>query len=233
MAGPIPAEWDIDDNLSAMLARLSPLKIIGVDLLNAAIRVHKVLWPGTEAPKSVGDLARLLQGSEDQLREWRSSCARAGADEALSYVLSWYEALDLDVFQTMRAGSKWTSDPALIQRRRDVASSIAKYASTQALDGGPAYSDGEDEDESEGDAADEEVDEVIQIDDDPARATTNTAEAETDAAKTVAGIETATHISVDESLKSAAAIGAAVVAEITAVVTDTPASPVDPGTGVA
>ena len=114
MVGPIPSEWDIDDHLTALHARLSPLKIIGVDLLNAAIRVHKVLWPGTEAPKSVGELARQLQGSEDQLREWRSSCARAGADEALSYVLSWYEALDLDVFQKMRARSKWTSDPALI-----------------------------------------------------------------------------------------------------------------------
>ena len=145
----------------------------------------------------------------------------------------------------MCAGSKWMSDPTLIQHRRDMASSIAKYAPTQSLDGGPAYSDGEDEDESEGDEAaedaaeEEEVDEDIQVVADPARATADTAEAETRAnkdgveagaeastAETRAGKETATDISADESLKSAALIGAAVVAEITSVVSDTPASPV-------
>ena len=61
-----------------------------------------------------------------------------------------------------------------------MASSLARFASTQRLDGGPVYSDGEDEDEAEWDGVEEEeeVDEGIQIDEDPARAT---AEANTNA----------------------------------------------------
>ena len=113
-SGPISAEWDIDDHLKALHARLSPLHNIVIDLLNAAIRAYGVLWPDSGAPKSVAELASCLQASEDRLREWRSSSDRAGADEALTYVLSWYEGIDLDVLQTLRSNSKWTTDPELI-----------------------------------------------------------------------------------------------------------------------
>ena len=35
-AGPIPEEWDIEDHLTALNARISPLKAIGMDLLDVA-----------------------------------------------------------------------------------------------------------------------------------------------------------------------------------------------------
>ena len=89
-AGPIPTDWSIDDHLLALRSRISPLRVLGVDLLSAAIRAHSVLWPGSEPNKSIAELAACLQGSEANLREWRHSSARAGADEALAWALSWY-----------------------------------------------------------------------------------------------------------------------------------------------
>ena len=41
--GPISAEWDVDDHLVALKARMSPLRTIGVGLLTSAIRVYNVL----------------------------------------------------------------------------------------------------------------------------------------------------------------------------------------------
>ena len=83
-SGPLPEEWDIEDHLVALKARISPLKCIGTDLLTASIRVHGTLWPGRAPPKSVAELCRGLQGAEKRLREWRSFSTRAGADQALT-----------------------------------------------------------------------------------------------------------------------------------------------------
>ena len=120
-SGPVSAEWSIDDHLSALGARISPMKSLGVGLLEAAIRVYTVLWPTAETPASVDELSRCLQGAEKRLREWRASAARVGADEALIFVLSWYENIDLNILQSTRAGSKWTTDPEHIRRRQEVA----------------------------------------------------------------------------------------------------------------
>jgi len=156
-SGPISEAWDIEDHLTALNARLSPLKAIGVDLLDAAIRAYNVLWPGSQAPASVSELARCLMASEDRLIEWRESAARAGADEAMSFVLSWYEGINLDVLQKMRLHSKWTTDPDLIKRRQERAYSFIQYADIHAFVEAPEESDNDDEDE-------EEVDEEIQAD---------------------------------------------------------------------
>ena len=38
--GPIPEEWDMEDYLTALNARISPLKAIGLDLLDAGIKAY-------------------------------------------------------------------------------------------------------------------------------------------------------------------------------------------------
>ena len=81
------------------------------------------------------------------------------------YILSWYEGINLDALQSMRAGSKWTTDPALIQRRRDRAYSFIRYALIHDFVEGPVYSNDEEEEVSEDK---EEVDEEIQADMPPA-----------------------------------------------------------------
>ena len=148
----ISAEWDVDDHLLALHSRISPLRVLGKDLFSAAIRAHAVLWPESAPSKSIRDLAITLQESEQRLREWRHSSARAGADEALAWVLSWYEKINLDALAEMRGTSKWLNDPELISKRQERAFAIAKYADTRAFIAGDDESDPEDEEDEEAEA---------------------------------------------------------------------------------
>ena len=127
-SGPIDETWTVEDHLAALSARLNPLKIIGVDVLNAAIHTFRALWPGVEPPTSVADLVEWLKTSDDRLNEWRESAARVGADEALSFVLSWYEDITLESLQTMRVNGKYVTDPELIKKRQERAYSFIPYA---------------------------------------------------------------------------------------------------------
>ena len=91
----IDTEWELDDFLVAVKARMGPIQRIGCDVMNAAIRLCRILWPKEPAPKTARALAEKMMDAEDRLTEWRQSAARAGADEALSWVLSWYETIEL------------------------------------------------------------------------------------------------------------------------------------------
>jgi hypothetical protein len=84
-------------------------------------------------PTDPVDLGNDLQFSKVRLREWRDSGARVGADEALTYFLSWYKKADLETLRTMREGSIWTTDPEHIRRRRELAHSYVDYADTDAF----------------------------------------------------------------------------------------------------
>ena len=118
--------------------------------------------------------------------EWRASASRVSVDEALVYVLTWYEGINLDALQTMRANSKWTTDPELIQRRRDRAYSLIRYAPIHDFVAGLEFSD--DEEEEWSDDEEEEVDEEIDADMPPEIAA---------GALTGAATETATEVQAD------------------------------------
>ena len=124
-------------------------------MLDAAIHTFTVLWPGVAAPKSIEELVRYLMASEDRINEWRESAARVGADEALSFVLSWYEGIKLDALQTMRLGSKWTTDPYLIKQRQETAYSFIPYANIHTFVEGPEIPD---DGEENGEEVEEEID---------------------------------------------------------------------------
>ena len=128
-------------------------------MLDAAIHTFGALWPKIEPPKKIEELAEYLLTSEERLIEWRESAARAGADEALAFTLSWYEGIKLEVLQTMRTGSKWIEDPDLIKQRQQRAYSFVQYADIHNFVEGPEDpDDGEEDDEED----DEEVDEEIE-----------------------------------------------------------------------
>jgi hypothetical protein len=74
-----------------------------------------------------------LQLSNVCLGEWRDSGTRIGADEALTYFLSWYEKTDLNTLRSVREGSMWTTDPELIRRRQELAHSYVDFAQTDVL----------------------------------------------------------------------------------------------------
>jgi hypothetical protein len=56
-----------------------------------------------------------------------------GADEALTYFLSWYEKVDLETLRYVCEGSAWTIDPEFIRRRKELAHSYVDYADTKAF----------------------------------------------------------------------------------------------------
>ena len=80
----INTEWELDDFLVALKARMGPIQRIGCDMMNVAIRLCHILWPKDSAPRTTRSLAEKMMDAEDRLTEWRQSAARAGADEALS-----------------------------------------------------------------------------------------------------------------------------------------------------
>ena len=148
-SGELPAEWNVEDHLVAMSARVGRLKVLGVDLFTAAIRAFKVLWPEEAELKSPDELAARLMESGTRLCQWRESAARAGADEALMVVLSWYEDLDLSLFQSFRSNGKYVTDPAWVEKRKELAYSFLQYAKIHEFVDGPSYLDVEDEDEED------------------------------------------------------------------------------------
>ena len=57
----------MEDHLTALEARITPLKSIGTDLLSAGIRAFNALWPGSVAPTSVSELSKQLLTAESRL----------------------------------------------------------------------------------------------------------------------------------------------------------------------
>jgi hypothetical protein len=56
-----------------------------------------------------------------------------GADEALTYFLSWYEKVDLETLRSMHEGSASTTDSEFIQRHQELAHNYVDYADTEAF----------------------------------------------------------------------------------------------------
>jgi len=163
-------EWDVQDHLVALNARIGPLRAIGTSLVDAAIQVHRTLWPKVQPPTSIDELATKLKGAEARLREWRSSSARAGADQALVFVLSWYEEIEIGTVTSLRKGSPWNTTPAGIEKRQAAADLFASYADTRTFNEGRAYSEDEessDEEEESGEENSEGSDDDLDFDEPP------------------------------------------------------------------
>jgi hypothetical protein len=127
------ANWDMSEQLLALQSRKNAMTLFTEELFLGAQEAYSALWPGQRTPTDPVDLGNDLQLSKVHLREWRDSGARVGADEALSYFLSWYEKADLETLRTVREGSIWTTDPEHIRRRQELAHSYVDYADTEAF----------------------------------------------------------------------------------------------------
>src|SRR4051812_3279909 len=129
---PADGKITIDEHLVALSERATTLKSCGVDLLKSAIHAFRMLWSDEDAPTLIEPLAARLLLTEDRLDQWRESTGRALADKALSFVLSWYEDINLDVLQHMRAEGKWFHEPELIKKRQERAYAMVEYARVHA-----------------------------------------------------------------------------------------------------
>jgi hypothetical protein len=127
------ANWDMSEQLLALQSQKNAMTLYTEELLYGAQEAFSALWPGQRTPTDPVDLGNDLQLAKVHLREWRDSGARVGADEALTYFLSWYEKVDLETLRTVREGSIWTTDPEHIRRRRELAHSYVDYVDTDAF----------------------------------------------------------------------------------------------------
>jgi hypothetical protein len=127
------ANWDMSEQLMAMQAWKDAMSSYTDDLFLGAQEAYSALWPGQRTPTDPVGLGNDLQLTKIRLREWRDSGARVGANEALTYFLSWYEKVNLETLCTVLEGSIWTTDPEHIQCRRELAHSYVDYADTNAF----------------------------------------------------------------------------------------------------
>jgi hypothetical protein len=127
------ANWDMSEQVLALQSRKNAMTHFTEELFYGAQEAFSALWPGQRAPTDPVDLGNDLQLAKVRLREWRDSGARVGADEALTYFLSWYEKADLETLRTVREGSISTTDPEHIRHRRELAHSYVDYADTDAF----------------------------------------------------------------------------------------------------
>ena len=95
------------------------------------------------------ELAEWLAVSDDRLNEWRESAARVGADEAMTFVMSWYEDVKLESLQTVRANGQYVTDPELIKKRQERAYSFVPYGNIHEFRDNPYAAESEDEDEAD------------------------------------------------------------------------------------
>jgi hypothetical protein len=127
------ANWDMSEQLVALQAWKDAMTSYTDDLFIGAQEAYSALSPGQRMPTDPVGLGNDLQLAKVCLREWQDSDARVGADEALTYFLSWYEKADLETLRSVREGSIWTTDPEHIRRRRELAHSYVDYADTDAF----------------------------------------------------------------------------------------------------
>ena len=102
----LAAEYDIDDHLAALGARVTPLATDFQALMSASLKACRALYPDQPEVDSQEDLEGLLKGAKDWLQLWRSSSARAGADAALAFIMSWHEDVELEKIETLRKRSE-------------------------------------------------------------------------------------------------------------------------------
>ena len=96
--------WTFPEIIAAAEARLQVLGTQLGRLSQAGTAMTAALWPDSVQPSSFSRLARWLEMGPDMLGEWRVSAARAGAEMALRFALSWHPDLQLDALMGQRAG---------------------------------------------------------------------------------------------------------------------------------
>ena len=111
------AEFDMDDHLAALSARVAPLATDFHTLMTGGLEACRALYPDHPDVSSLEELTEMMKSVKDRLQLWRSSSARAGADAALTLIMSWHEEIKLPQIQTLREDRAWNTKPELIALR--------------------------------------------------------------------------------------------------------------------
>jgi hypothetical protein len=81
-------------------------------------------------PDEVQALLKWIPLASNRVDVWKESAARAGAEQALEFVLSWYPGVNLDQLENLREGGSAGLDKAKL---RQCARAIVECAKTDVL----------------------------------------------------------------------------------------------------
>jgi hypothetical protein len=110
--------------------RLHLVAKLGRDLHEAIVSFFKTLWPGRAVPGEIQALLQWIPLAPNRLDIWKESVARAGAEQALEFVLSWYPGVNLDQLENLREGGLAGLDKVKLRQR---ACAIAECVETNVL----------------------------------------------------------------------------------------------------
>jgi hypothetical protein len=81
-------------------------------------------------PNDIQTLLKWIQLASNRVDVWKESAARAGAAQALEFMLSWYPGVNLDQLEHLREGGLVSLDETKLRQR---ARTIAECADTSVL----------------------------------------------------------------------------------------------------
>jgi hypothetical protein len=110
--------------------QLHPVAKLGRDLHEAIVSIFKTLWPGRAVPGEIQALLQWIPLAPNRLNVWKESVARAGAEQALEFMLSWYPGINLDQLENPRERGLAGLDKVKLHQR---ACAIAECAETDVL----------------------------------------------------------------------------------------------------
>jgi hypothetical protein len=116
--------------MALIKGRLHPVAELGGDLRQAVVSVFKALWPGRAVPNDIKTLLKWIPLVSNRVDVWKESAARAGAAQALEFVLSWYLGGNLDQLEHLRVGGLVGLDEAKLRQH---AYTVAECADTSVL----------------------------------------------------------------------------------------------------
>ncbi|XP_071683581.1 uncharacterized protein [Lolium perenne] len=126
--------FSMEDHMASMAARIEPITKLGWELRKAAEELVPMLWPEEAVPQDISGLISLMERAPDRFLDWKELATRAGADMALSFILSWYNEVDLGQLQFRRAGVEDKLPADLKAARLARASAIADFVDKGAFD---------------------------------------------------------------------------------------------------
>jgi hypothetical protein len=116
--------------MASVTGRLYPVAGLGGDLRQAVVSIFKALLPGRAVPDKVQTLLKWIPLVSNRVDVWKESAARAGAVQALEFVLPWYPCVSLDQLEHLREGGSAGLDGAKLRQR---ACAIAECVDTDVL----------------------------------------------------------------------------------------------------
>jgi hypothetical protein len=124
------AELSSEELMASIKGQLQPAAKLWSQLRGAIASVFRALWPGQAEPDNVDRLLLWMSFVSNWVDVSKEFVARAGAEHALSFVLSWYQGISLDQLEHLREDGLSGVDLVKLHQRF---CAIAECADTDVL----------------------------------------------------------------------------------------------------